>query len=305
MNLSIDVDRGRKVADLLYQAFSTTGIHGRTAMPEDIIPERVERGSLEHLLFITLTVSIDYQRDADRLWRSARRTFEDPETTYLFDPKSLYKTSQEKQIKDLQKHNLSKRQNQDQWIWSTVGVTFYKKWAGDPRNFLRDCGWDATKILERLRNDTHQWGSKSKADYPFLRGPKIGLLWLRMLRDNVGLEELKNLGEVPIPVDRHVARATLATGVIKGTFEGDLEDLFQHIRRAWFKSVEGLEAKNRPMTALDVDEPFWHLSKYGCTKRNKRTGECSVSETCEAGEFCVKGKIVVGEKGAELETKLS
>lgn len=302
MDLRIDANRGRKVADSLYRAFSTTGIHGRSVMPEDITPKGVERGSLEHLLFITLSVSIDYQRDADQLWRSARKTFEDPETAYLFDPESLHKTPRKKQVKDLQKHSLSKKQNQDQWIWSTVGVTFYKKWADDPRNFLEDCGWDATKVLERLKRDTHRSGNKPRTDYPFLRGPKIAPLWLRMLRDNVGLEKLKNLDEVPIPVDRHVARATLATGVVRGTFKGGLEDLFQYIRRAWFQSVEGLEVSDRPMIALDVDEPLWHLSKYGCTKRDKMTGECPVSETCEASEFCVKGKVVVREDGVELET---
>lgn len=100
MNLEINADRGREVAALLYKAFSSTGIYGRTAMPEDITPEGVERGSLEHLLFITLTVSIDYQRNADQLWKAARKTFEDPETAYLFDPKSLHKIPREKQIKD-------------------------------------------------------------------------------------------------------------------------------------------------------------------------------------------------------------
>jgi len=52
------------VAELLYNSFSTRGIYGRTDMPEDITPNSVTRGSLDHLLFITLTVSINYQRDA-------------------------------------------------------------------------------------------------------------------------------------------------------------------------------------------------------------------------------------------------
>ena len=39
----------------------------------DILPEGVEGGSLEHVLFITLTVSLDYMRDAPTLWESARK----------------------------------------------------------------------------------------------------------------------------------------------------------------------------------------------------------------------------------------
>jgi hypothetical protein len=77
--LKIDADRGKQLAHLLYDCFSTTGVLGNTEMPEDILPAGMEKGSLEHLLFITLTVSIDYQRDANAMWAVSRKTFEDPD----------------------------------------------------------------------------------------------------------------------------------------------------------------------------------------------------------------------------------
>lgn len=107
--------------------------------------------------------------------------------------------------------------------------------------------------------------------------PKIRPLWLRILRDNAGIEQLKNLDKIPIPVDIHVARATLATGVIRGKTQGRLHDPFEDIRTVWAESVKELNAKDRPMIALDVDEPLWHLSKYDCTYRDKETGACPVS----------------------------
>ena len=55
---------------MLYQAFTTGGIHGRNDMPEDVRPGGVERGSLEHVLFITLTTAIDYQSEAGVLWEN-------------------------------------------------------------------------------------------------------------------------------------------------------------------------------------------------------------------------------------------
>jgi len=302
MSLTIDIEKGRKVAKLLYESFSTTGVHGRTEMPEDFAPDGVEKGTLEHLLFVTLTISIDYQRDAVALWESARRTFEDPETRYLFDPESLHKVPFEKIRRDMQKYDLSKKPEKDARIWQTVGVTFYKKWKGDPRKFLESCGWDALTILKRLREDTHREGARRVSDYPYLRGPKIGPLWVRVLRDNIGLTQLKNLDKVPIPVDVHVARATLATGVIRGKARGSLQDLFEHIREAWFKSVKGLMAKDRPMIALDVDEPLWQLSKYGCKERDKATGYCPVKKDCVAADFCVKGKIMIKNNLVELDT---
>ncbi len=67
--------RNNKLVLLLFNAFSEGGIHGRNDMPEDILPKGMAQGSLDHLFFVTLTVSIDYQRDAnmgkfpDKFWR--------------------------------------------------------------------------------------------------------------------------------------------------------------------------------------------------------------------------------------------
>lgn len=302
MSIVIDNERGKKVAELLYNSFTTKGIHGRTDMPEDITPNSVIRGSLDYIFFITLTVSIDYQRDAPSLWESSRKTFDDPETRYLFDPKLLHETPFRKISEDMQKYKLSKKPQKDAYIWRTVGVTFYKKWRGDPRNFLQDCNWNSPLILRRLKDDKHIYSGRQVSDYPYLRGPKIGPLWLRMLRDNVGITQLKNLENVPIPVDIHIARATLATGIVRGQFRGRLYEVFEYIRKAWFESVKGLGIKNREMMALDVDEPLWHLSKYGCTNRDKTTGYCSLLNRCEAREFCIKGKVKIENSVVELET---
>lgn len=302
MAIQTDPQKGRKVAELLYSSFSTTGILGRTEMPEDLTPHGVARGSLDHILFLTLTVSIDYQRDAVALWRNSRETFEGAATRYLFDPKSLHETSPRQITPDMQIHELSKKPKKDAHIWRTVGVTFFKKWESNPRNFLQSCNWNSLAILERLRTDTHLYNERSVSDYPYLRGPKIGPLWLRMLRDNAGIDQLKNLDKVPIPVDIHIARASLATGVIRGRTQGQLHDLFEDIRTAWAESVKGLNTKDRPMIALDVDEPLWHLSKYGCRYRDKENGLCPVSGQCEAKEFCVKGKIAIEKSFLVLDT---
>ena len=212
MLLRAEPEIGKKVGVLLYRSFESTGVFGHTEMPEDLRPKGVRKGSLQHQLFITLTVAIDYQRDANTLWKVSRKTFEDPKTNYLFDPKSLHLTPPRTIAKDMQKHGLSKKPQKDADIWRTVGVTFYKKWNGRPEEFLKSCDWYAPEILKRLKSDTHLYNKKPVADYPYLRGDKIGPLWIRMLRDNVRMKELEGLEDVPIPVDVHVARASLATG---------------------------------------------------------------------------------------------
>ena len=302
MSPSIDQNRGREIGKLLYRTFGSTGIFGRTEMPENLLPRGVRRGSTEHQLFITLTVAIDYQRDANTLWELSRKTFEDSETRYLFEPDQLHLNTPQNIIKDMQKHGLSKKPHKDAYIWRTVGITIFKKWGGEPTKFMESCEWDCIQILERLKSDTHLYNRKLVADYPYLRGDKIGPLWLRMMRDNVGIDNLLRLDQVPIPVDIHVARASLATGLVRGRFKGRLNDVFDNIRKAWFLSVDGLRADDRPMVALDVDEPLWHLSKYGCTYRDKVTGECPKKGLCVAAKFCVQGKIRIEKYQVEMNT---
>ena len=55
------------------------------------------------------------------------------------------------------------------------------------------------------------------------------------------------------------------------------------------------------MIALDVDEPLWHLSRYGCTHRNKLTGDCPVYDRCEAKEYCITGKVSIQDNYVELD----
>jgi hypothetical protein len=88
MTINLHPDRARRVVNALVQTWNSTGVLGVRTMPEDIIPEGMEKSSPEHALFITLTVAIDYMRNADQLWAASRKTFSDPSTRYLFDPNS-------------------------------------------------------------------------------------------------------------------------------------------------------------------------------------------------------------------------
>jgi hypothetical protein len=271
-------------------------------MPEDFIPDGLKRGSLEHILFLTLTVSIDYQRDAPSLWESARKTYEDNETRYLFSPKEIHLATPTKIIQDMQRYGLSKKHTQDARIWRTNALTFYKKWLGDPSRFLADCNFDAQIIINRLKSDSHFDGYHMSHDYLFLKGNKIAPLWLRMLRDNAGIDYILNMDKIPIPVDVHVARATLALGIVKGQYQGSPETIFAEIRKAWSQCTEKLVVNNRTLIPLDIDEPLWHLSKYGCTDRDPQNGNCPNKTTCEIREFCIPGKIDVSANSIRIDT---
>jgi len=309
LNLQKDTERGKELAKILIPAFSNEGIYGHKDMPEDAVPEGVEKGSREHILFITMTVAIDYQRDAYDLWNGARKTYNNPETRYLFDPDSFSEDMMdgekfEKVINDMQKYRLSKKQNKDAKNWITIALSLKRKCGSNPENIFRDNNWDAVKILNYIKNEKKHEG-KGHA-FPYLRGGKIGPLWIRMLRDNAGLKELKNLENIPIPVDVHVTRATLACGVVYGHDENfHLEKLHKLIRDVWKESTDGLYINGKKIMPIDVDEALWNLSRYGCTLRNKKTGDCPIIKCCVAGSMCVKGTIdLYDEEKCNIDIKI-
>lgn len=276
-----DITRARQAGIILYKAFNNPklGIFGRTLMPEDILAKGMERGSYEHRVFITLTVSIDYQRDADILWEASRKTFEDPNTAYLFSTQSVYQVPLTKLREDMQKHKLSKKPEKDSWIWRTNAVSFLKKWGGDPLNLIKAASVDAMQLLGRIRNDRHEQGNRLVHDFPYLRGNKIAVLWIRMLRDNVKLE-LRNMARVPIPVDTHIARATQMLGFSE---QLQVKPSFEQIQAIWWEAAEGTN-----FIALDFDEPLWHLSKYGCS--NCTGNYCPKKNQCPVSGFCIVAK---------------
>ncbi|MHA2238023.1 MAG: hypothetical protein ACXAB2_06605 [Candidatus Hodarchaeales archaeon] len=82
--IQIDAERGKNFGISILNAYRSTGIHGNTEMPESAPPDGLWIDSLDLLFYITLTESIDYQRNATVLWESIRKSFNDPSTNYLF-----------------------------------------------------------------------------------------------------------------------------------------------------------------------------------------------------------------------------
>jgi len=130
--LKFDKERGAKVAEILFRTFNMAGIFGRNDMPEDKPPKGVKRGSIEHALFITLTVAIDYMRDANQLWNAARLTYKDETTRWLFNPSAVSKVSFNEVLEAMKKYGLSKRHKEDARIWKTISKTLDEKWDGNP-----------------------------------------------------------------------------------------------------------------------------------------------------------------------------
>jgi len=299
--MEINIEKARQIALILYNSFRKGEIFGINIMPEDLIPDGINRGGYEHLIYITLTVSIDYQRSANLLWKAANRTYQDHATSYLFSPARVINTGINDIIKDMQKYSLSKKPQKDATIWKNICKTLHQHWNANPFNFIEDCGWNSLNILARLKYDHSLTDGKIEYHFPYLRGDKIGPLWIRMIRDNVGCDQLTKLDKVPIPVDIHIARASLVLGVVRGKYSGNINGLFNEIRAAWFAGASDHNIENRNMVAVDVDEPLWNLSKYGCSKR-KPNGDCPKREGCSFSQYCIAGRIKIKKDIIEINT---
>ena len=170
------------MAVILCEKFnSDEGIFGHNVMSADLLPRGIRRGSYEHLMFYTLVISIDYQRNSVQLWNAGIKTFEDEETRWLFIPKELINKSFNEIKSAMKVHRLAKKPNQDAEIWSTVSKSFFEIYDSDPMNLIKECDYDAWKLFNK------KFDPKFKRRFPFLSGNKIFPLWIRLLHDYVGI----------------------------------------------------------------------------------------------------------------------
>ena len=290
--LDIDVVRARAVARQLLEAYAQGGIFGNQNMPEDLVPPGVVPGSEEHLRFITLTVAIDYMRDADQLWNAARASYADAATSYLFLPEVVAQTGLIQLIQDMQRYRLSRKHQKDAQIWQSICTTLVTHFDGQVGTLLDRAERDALKLLALIRSPRYRSG------FPNVKGEKIGPLWIRMLHDNC-LVNLDHLGEVPLPVDIHTAQATLQTGCIRPSqLEGSMGQLRKAVQQVW-KEASALAADGT--YPLRLDEPLWLLSRQGC--RKTPTWPCAYRERCPVVEYCQPNRIrlsVAGDPNQQL-----
>lgn len=112
--------------------------------------------------------------------------------------------------------------------------------------------------------------------------------------DNVGLP-IRNLRNVPLPVDVHTARATFSLGVVRGRLPSTFADTVPAIQDVWAQAADGGEH-----IALDYHEPLWHLSKFGCSRR--RGDECPRAHECPVASYCTAGTGRVSAAEVDIDT---
>jgi len=288
--LRIFPDRAREVAIKLRKEYQERGIFGHRDLPDDAANGLVrELPQEEGLLFITLTTALDYMRNATELWKSSIATFTDPSSRWVFNPKEVVSREREELKEALSKHGLAKKKERDLKVWFTISKTLADNYSGSVLSLFEEYDYDAVRMFEAF-------SGKLKDNFPSISGSKMFPHWIRSLKEKFNLP-VKGYGDLPIPVDVHVARATFTTGCIRGKYssKGLNETLKRLVVKVWSIALKELD-----FPPVEMFRPLWLLSKFGC--RYRKGTERPKYPVCPAKEFCVEGVVIVSSTRVEIDT---
>jgi len=287
--------RASEISEILINAYKKDGIFGHRVgeFPDLLCPKEIEKGSNEHLIYVSLLVSLDYMRNANILWEAGLKAYNNINTKWIFNLLEIKNHTKEDLSKVLFENKISLKPIRDFNIWKTITESINSLMNGSLSNFIiNDCQSDAILIFYNIKYRYRKF-------FPNLSGDKILPLWIRILKDFCGLN-LKNLDKILIPVDIHIARTTFYTGCLTSDHNVTLsiDNIKYEIDKVW---EEAVSLKNDTIK-LDMDEPLWILGRYGCTKLSN--SHCPKYDDCLVKSYClaVKKNISVshGKNGIHL-----
>lgn len=234
------------VCNNLLDAYKT-GKLGQTVMPEDSNPVFKDTEIEERLSYFTFPMALNYQRDSYKLWESALKTFEDPETRFVFDVREAASRSEEDVRKALVKYKLALQPNKHISTWSTIAKTVYENW-GSFRNLIEESDEDFLRLKQALQID-------HKKGFPYLSGPKIFNYWSFILSTYGGVK-LKNRDQIDIAPDTHITQCSVRIGVITKEEAEKLSK--EQISVRWRELLAG-----SAVDPIDMHPPLWFWSRNG------------------------------------------
>jgi len=220
------------------------GLLGGEKMPEDENPG-LDKLSAENLLYFTLPMALNYQRNSYKLWEAANKAYADPETKNIFNPAAVLKMNDAKLRGALVKYKVALQPNKHPEIWRTLCNTFSRVPID---RFFQDLDFDAEKIKSHIQ--------RNKKDFPYLSGPKILNYWLYVLGNYTDFR-FKNRGHITIAPDTHVIQASVRLGLLAKS-ETTRADVREHVAALW----QNLLAEESIMP-IDVHTPLWLWSRGG------------------------------------------
>ncbi len=228
----------------LIKAFKS-GKLGQTVMPEDSHPHFTNQE--ERLAYFTLPMALNYQRDSYKLWESALKTYNDPETKFVFDIKQVSKKSEDEVRIALMKYKVALQPNKHVNSWRVIAKTIYENW-GSIENLFEATQNDFLKLKDIIKVEY-------KKGFPYLSGPKIFNYWSFIMSIYGGIK-LKNRDHIEIAPDTHITQCSVKLRVIS---QNEAETLTKDaISEKWRILLQG-----SGIDPIDMHPPLWFWSRNG------------------------------------------
>lgn len=223
------------------------GLLGQTVMPEDYNPGAGKMNKETRLIYFSLPMSLNYQRDSYKLWQSALKTFQDIETKDVFDIACVVKLNIDDLRKKLLKYKLALQPNKHINTWQTISKTVYENW-GSFSNLISSSEEDFLKI----KNITQV---EYKKGFPYISGVKIFNYWSFILKTYGGVD-LKNAQYINIAPDTHITKCSAKLGVIA---KNEVDNITkEEISERWREILDG-----SGINPIDMHPPLWFWSRNG------------------------------------------
>lgn len=235
-----------KTCHTLIKAYKT-GLLGQTVMPEDSNPGIEKMDQETRIAYFTLPMALNYQRDSYKLWEAALKTFNDPETQFVFDVEKVSKSPEDDVRVALMKYKLALQPNKHVNTWRTIAETIYGNW-GSFSKFFEITDGDFLR-LKQLVNIDHKKG------FPYLSGPKIFNYWSFIMSTH-GEVKLSNRKFIEIAPDTHITQCSARLGVINE--QETITISKEEISKRWRDILACSD-----IDPIDMHPPLWFWSRNG------------------------------------------
>ncbi len=207
-------------------------------LPDDILPEGMERGGLEHALFLFYACSLDSLRPAKKVYAAMREIAKEVSLENLNDYDQLY-------IKSLIMTHLEKggiNKPAEKLMYNANKL--YEEYSGDPR---------------KLMNGDVDYTLKEIAKFKGV-GPGIASLIMKNYVRN-GIWNFSPY-KIPIKIDRHAIKISVGAGVIE--FEPDVkvirsDQIIQPLSEVYKKITS-----EKKISAIKLDDALWGIGSQLC-----------------------------------------
>lgn len=224
-----------------------TGLLGQTVMPEDSNPGVEKMDQESRIAYFTLPMALNYQRNSYKLWEAALKTFNDPETKFVFDVVKVSKSSETELRTALTKYKLALQPNKHINTWKTIAKTINGNW-GSFEKFFGATNNDFLKLKQITNVDF-------KKEFPYLSGPKIFDYWSFIISTYGGIT-LSNREFIEIAPDTHITQCSVKLGVI--TQEESASLTKDAVSARWRELL-----KESNIDPIDMHPPLWFWSRNG------------------------------------------